>query len=211
MLPGPIREGLRPIRDRVRGLLATGRLDGTIRQVGENGLPLKIIVGAGSAWDKNWIATDVHVLDICSPKNWARYFGADSIDAIFSEHVLEHLSFEQNQVAVACAFRHLKPGGRFRIAVPDGNRRDAYYLKDVAPPADGHKMLFDVKLLTAMLEDAGFSVGPLEYFDEDENFHAVEWNSEDGHVRRSVRFDRQENFRRGNLFYTSLIVDAVKR
>jgi predicted SAM-dependent methyltransferase len=194
----------------VRGLLATGELDAAIRRFRENGLPLKIIVGAGNARDERWIATDIHVLDICSPKNWARHFEPNCIDCILSEHVLEHLTLEQNHVALAAAFRHLKPGGRFRIAVPDGNRRDEFYRADVAPPADGHQVLFDLKLLTTLLEEAGYTVRPLEYFDDSETFHAVEWSSEDGHVHRSARYDRQENFRRGDLFYTSLVVDAFK-
>ena len=51
---------------------------------------------------------------------------------------------------------------------------------------------------------------PLEYFDADEEFHSVRWDSTDGHVKRSVRFDDQVAFKRSDLYYTSLIVDAVK-
>jgi predicted SAM-dependent methyltransferase len=83
-------------------------------------------------------------------------------------------------------------------------------VEEVAPPKDGHQLLFTLESLTTMLQEAGFQVRPLEYFDSDERFHAVAWDSADGHVRRSVRFDRQVAFRRGDLYYTSLIVDAVK-
>ena len=61
-----------------------------------------------------------------------------------------------------------------------------------------------------MLERTGFEVRPLEYFDADERFHAASWDSADGYVKRSVRFDDQVAFKRGDLYYTSLIVDAVK-
>jgi YD repeat-containing protein len=61
-----------------------------------------------------------------------------------------------------------------------------------------------------MLQDSGFQVNPLEYFDAEGQFHATAWDSADGHVRRSLRYDRQEAFRLGDLYYTSLIVDAVR-
>ena len=51
---------------------------------------------------------------------------------------------------------------------------------------------------------------PLEYFDAEGRFHASEWDEREGFISRSVRFDSQERFRRGELFYTSLIVDARK-
>jgi predicted SAM-dependent methyltransferase len=210
MVPLAFRDQLRPIGHRMLGLLSAGKLQKAIQENRKNGRPLKIVIGAGSAAYDGWISTDVYVLDIRSPENWAVYFERGSIDAILSEHVLEHLSLEENRSALSSAFYHLKPGGRFRIAVPDGNRLDAVYRTDVAPPADGHKMLFDLDSLSSLLEGVGFIVKPLEYFDKNEEFHAVDWNSADGHVCRSIRYDRQEQFQRANLFYTSLIVDAVK-
>jgi predicted SAM-dependent methyltransferase len=210
MLPDSIRDRVRPIGHKVLGLMNSGRIARSIKNCRDNNQPLRIIVGAGSDLYDGWIATDKYVLDICSPESWSLRFERDTIDAMLSEHVLEHLSLDENRIALSSAFRYLKSGGRFRIAVPDGNRRDPVYRADVAPPADGHKMLFHLKSLSALLEDTGFIVNPLEYFDDDGKFHAVDWKSEDGHIRRSVRYDRQVNFRRGDLFFTSLVVDAVK-
>jgi predicted SAM-dependent methyltransferase len=210
MLPGTVRDRLRPVGHKVLGLMFAGKAAKAIKNCRDNKLPIRIIIGAGSDRYDGWIETDKYVLDICSPENWALCFEPSTVDAILAEHVLEHLSLEENKIALSSAFHYLKPGGRFRIAVPDGNRKDAVYHADVAPPADGHKMLFDLKSLSALLEEIGFVVKALEYFDEKDEFRAIEWKSEEGHIRRSVRYDRQENFRRGNLFFTSLIVDALK-
>lgn len=72
-------------------------------------------------------------------------------------------------------------------------------------------MLFTVDSLVPLLASQGFEVQPLEYFDATERFHAVPWDDADGHVCRSCPFDTQERYRRGDFFYTSLIIDAKKR
>ncbi len=210
LLPRSIKEGLRPIRNGILGIAGTGKPKRAVQECRAENRPIRIIIGAGNSSYEGWIATDVYVLNVCSPADWSLYFERESIDRILSEHVLEHLSMEQNRVALGLALRYLRPGGCFRIAVPDGNRRDAYYRADVSPPRDGHQVLFDLNSLTLLLREVGFDVKPLEYFDENEVFHAVDWRSEDGHIVRSIRYDRQQDFRRGELLYTSLIVDAIK-
>jgi predicted SAM-dependent methyltransferase len=60
------------------------------------------------------------------------------------------------------------------------------------------------------MEEVGFRVTPLEYFDEHEQFHAVAWDENEGMIMRSQRFDRQKDFQRGDLYYTSVIVDVRK-
>lgn len=42
-----------------------------------------------------------------------------SVDAIYCSHVLEHLDRESVQIALANTFSILKPGGTFRLVVPD--------------------------------------------------------------------------------------------
>ena len=59
------------------------------------------------------------------------------------------------------------------------------------------------------LERSGFTVQLLEYWDENGNFHFVEWADDAGHITRSKRYD--ERNQNGALNYTSLIVDAKKR
>lgn len=172
--------------------------------------PLKVILGAGQVMVDGWISTDADILDVTSRCAWRRLFLPHSIDRLLAEHVLEHLSDAQCMRALTECFRSLKKGGLLRIAVPDGYRKDQAYVEEVSPPNDGHKLLFTVDDLAARLERIGFEVRPLEYFDATEQFHSQPWEEADGLVRRSVRYDTQERFKRGVLYYTSLIVDARK-
>ena len=172
--------------------------------------PLNVVLGAGTTNYEGWFGTHFETLDITSPRDWRNLFAPESIDRLLTEHVLEHLSEDECRAALAECHRYLKPGGLLRIAVPDGYRRDPAYVAEASPPKDGHKVLLTVDTLVPLLESAGFRAQPLEYFDAEENFHAESWNEADGFIKRSVRFDTQEDFKRGELFYTSLIVDARK-
>ena len=172
--------------------------------------PLKVILGAGTSQFPSWLQTDKELLDVTSPSDWRALFEPDSIDSALSEHMLEHLSEEEARIALTECYRYLKPGGLFRIAVPDGYRQDSAYVAEVSPPRDGHKTLFNIDSLTALLESVGYKVSPLEYFDAQDRFHAVVWDQQEGFVFRSARFNRDEPFRRDGVYYTSLIVDAHK-
>ena len=44
---------------------------------------------------------------------------ADSVDGLFCSHVLEHLSYDDCMTALRNSFLYLKPGGLFRIIIPD--------------------------------------------------------------------------------------------
>jgi predicted SAM-dependent methyltransferase len=46
-------------------------------------------------------------------------FEEASVDYVFHEHVIEHLSYQQGQFMVAECMRILKPGGRMRVSTPD--------------------------------------------------------------------------------------------
>lgn len=171
---------------------------------------LNVVVGSASTSYPGWFQTDQEVLDITSPNDWCKLFAPESIDRLLAEHVLEHLTEAECRIALGEAFRYLKQGGLFRIAVPDGYRRDAPYVAEVSPPNAGHQVLYNMNTLVPLLEGVGFAVEPLEYFDEQENFHARPWDENEGMITRSHRFDKQQDFQRGELFYTSLIVDARK-
>lgn len=178
--------------------------------------PLNVVVGAGGTTYPGWVSTDIPIHDVTTESSWARLFTPNSIDRLLSEHVFEHLTETQNASAFALCYRYLKQGGRLRIAVPDGNRQDAYYQSHVAPPKDDHQMLFTVSILRDMLQKVGFEVIPLEYFDSQDRFNAVDWNEQDGIIRRCFQKDSRSAFQRNDcytrpIFYTSLIVDAIKR
>jgi predicted SAM-dependent methyltransferase len=187
------------------------RLQSKLRKQITTATPLRVMLGAGPIKTEGWFQTDKDILDVTSADDWSILFTPNSIDSLLSEHMLEHLTEDEARTALTECYRYLKPGGLFRLAVPDGFRRDPAYVKEVAPPADGHKVLYTIDSLTALLKSVGFTTTPLEYFDAQEQFHAVAWDQNEGMIMRSVRFDTQQEFQRDGLFYTSLIVDARKQ
>lgn len=172
--------------------------------------PINLIIGSGGMKREGWLSTDKDTLDITFPLSWEEYFHPGSIDRILAEHVFEHLTEPECRTAMKACNRFLKTDGLLRIAVPDGYRNDPEYSAEVTPPKDGHQLLFSVDTLIPLLESCGFQATPLEYFDVDGNFHSVSWDIKDGCIMRSLRFDKQARFKRGDIYYTSLIVDARK-
>ncbi|WP_291038294.1 methyltransferase domain-containing protein [Dyadobacter sp. 50-39] len=175
--------------------------------------PVKLVVGAMYSLFKGWIHSDIETLDLLKKSDWERYFQENSIDRILAEHVWEHLTPEQGQLAFKNCYTFLKPGGMLRVAVPDGFNPSEDYINYVKPGgtgngADDHKILYNYKLMSGFLENIGFKVRLLEYFDENGQFHKSPWDPEDGMIRRSA--DHDERNRDGKLGYTSLIIDAIK-
>jgi predicted SAM-dependent methyltransferase len=175
--------------------------------------PLKIVLGSGGICQPGWIPTDIEILNVLKPDHWARLLRAGSVDALLAEHVWEHLSLDEGAQAARTCLRYLKDGGHLRIAVPDGNHPFPAYIDAVRPGGIGagakdHKVLYDYRSLSGLLEAAGFEVRLLEYFDEHGGFHACDMSEADGLVRRAWRTDpRNAGSERR---YTSLIIDAVK-
>jgi predicted SAM-dependent methyltransferase len=201
-----IKTVLRPLRNRLSTAQSRRRLKSAVKRT-----PLKIIVGASGVNQPGWTATDASYLDLLSKRDWDDFFSDRKIDAILAEHVWEHLSLEDGRNAARNCFRFIKPGGYLRIAVPDGNHPDPRYIEHVkiggnGPGADDHKVLYDCKLLSKILTEAGFTVRLLEYFDENGKFVFNDWDPSGGLIHRSKRFD--ERNQAGALTYTSVIADA---
>jgi predicted SAM-dependent methyltransferase len=175
----------------------------------------KLIIGSGGVDSGNdWISTDVNILDVTSHVNWTRLFKGIRLKNIMAEHVWEHLTEEQATLANANCFDFLQKGGGLRIAIPDGYHPDEAYIEHVrvggsGPGADDHKVLYTYRMLKERLERAGFEVNLLEYWDETGKFHFVDWSNDGGLISRSRRYDDRNQG--GQLKYTSLIVDAIKK
>jgi predicted SAM-dependent methyltransferase len=176
---------------------------------------MKIIVGAQTTRQTGWTSLQKNDLDIRDERSWARRFAPNSLDAVLAEHVLEYLTYDEAAEAARNCFKYLRPGGYFRIAVPDGFHPEPNYIAWVRPMTgwngDDHKFLFNYKNLSELLSKAGFFVRLLECFDETGALHKWQWSNLSGAISRSQNslWSKFLGFV-VNAEYTSLIVDAFK-
>ena len=70
---------------------------------------------------------------------------SNSVDFIYSSHMLEHLSLEDFELALHEIYRLLKPGGVFRAVVPDLEDSIEVYLSKTSPEA-GSEFLKEINL-----------------------------------------------------------------
>ena len=84
---------------------------------------IKLHLGCGRNLLDGWINTDF---------NTAKFSGSDfldvtekfpyddnSVDYVFSEHMIEHISYQDGKFMIEESFRVLKSGGKIRISTPD--------------------------------------------------------------------------------------------
>jgi predicted SAM-dependent methyltransferase len=182
----------------------------------------RVIIGAGDQrWD-GWTPTQRDQLDLLDPESFENYFGTDRALAFLCEHVWEHLTSEQGMAAaLLCFFRYLEPGGRVRVAVPDGwfpNEEYQAMVRVGGPgpadhPAADHRVVYKAETFRGVFTTAGFEVTLLEWWDSRGEFHAVPWSIEDGPIYRSSQLDHRNQQYRAGLGppgSASIILDAVK-
>jgi SAM-dependent methyltransferase len=125
-LPGDIRSLQGALR---RGSIIRGYLEGHAVR--------KLQIGAGPNELAGWLNADF------SPRRPSTIFmdatqpfplPAASFDVIFSEHMIEHVPFDQGQKMLRECYRVLKPGGKIRIATP--NLRNIAALATASPSVD---------------------------------------------------------------------------
>ena len=82
----------------------------------------KLQIGSGGTILKGWLNTDL-VLEnpLVTHMDAGKRFPLEdsSFDFIYSEHLFEHLTYQQQCNYLAESFRVLKPGGKIRIATPN--------------------------------------------------------------------------------------------
>ena len=203
-----ISQAVRSVRDSLRRSIRRWALQRKVHR-----RPLKIVLGSSALHVHDWLLTEMDQLNVVIERDWERYFRRDTVDTILAEHVWEHLTTEQAKEAVRNCYAFLRPGGRLRIAVPDGLHPDPEYIDAVKPMgsaqgSDTHMVLYTYSSLERLLESVGFTTHVLECFDAEGNFVAADWDPQDGMIRRSARFDSRN--RDGQLRYTSVIIDAFK-
>jgi predicted SAM-dependent methyltransferase len=170
---------------------------------------IRLVIGAAGIALPGWTATNIGLLNLLKPETWRAWLDENSVEAMLAEHVWGHLDEAEGHVAAHTCFRFLAPGGRLRIAVPDALMPDPAYQENCKIGGrNDHKHLYDYRSLSAVLSAAGFAVRLLEYFDENGKLHLNDWSREDGHIGRSVKFDKRNQD--GVIRFTSLIVDGIK-
>jgi len=94
----------------------------------------------------------------------------NSVDYLYSSHMLEHLFREDAERLLGEAFRVLKRGGRIRICVPDleyaislyqqGEKEQAlgfFFMTSKAGYLGRHLYMYDFELIESLLKKAGFT------------------------------------------------------
>jgi SAM-dependent methyltransferase len=149
----------------------------------------KLQLGAGGHPVEGWLNTDLHdygrptelvYLDVRKPFP----LPDASFDFVYSEHMLEHLTYDEGQRCLRESLRVLRPGGTIRIATPsleriaglyDAGDLEARYVRwaveTLDPEVDaplpgvvvnnffhswGHRFVYDPQTLRHALRQAGF-------------------------------------------------------
>jgi predicted SAM-dependent methyltransferase len=152
--------------------------------------PRKLQIGAGNTSLDGWLSSDINprsdtamYLDATKPFP----FEDDTFDYVYSEHMIEHISWKDGLFMLNECRRVLRPGGTLRVATPDLKiLLDLYrgtdhpvakrYMQwitdtfleevDVCKPSFvinnafnnwGHQFLYDAELMAMALRKAGFS------------------------------------------------------
>jgi SAM-dependent methyltransferase len=176
------------MRHRVRWALGLLRRRRRIEAYLQTHETRKLHLGAGENVLPGWLNTDLHDYgrDDLVYLDASRRFPLpdESFDVVFSEHMLEHLTFADGQRCLRESFRVLRPGARIRVATPslerlvelyDGGELQERYVRwavetlepevDAALPGVvvnnffrswGHRFIYDHATLQLALKRAGF-------------------------------------------------------
>jgi SAM-dependent methyltransferase len=154
-------------------------------------------------------------------------FRSNSIDVFQSEDVFEHISYEKLPAVILEIYRVLKPGGVFRLSVPDYRSqilKDRTHFDGQGNPifdpggggffrggkigGGGHVWFPRIESVIGLFEGIGFSkIEPLHYHDESGNPHLEKIDYQLGHVLRTPDFDERAKRLGAPL---SIVVDATK-
>lgn len=168
------RAGMVKERAAFRARSVVGPLTARRRLAGSTRLHL----GCGDHVLPGWANLDLLGFPGVVPWNLTRDLpvGDGTIDFIFSEHFIEHVTLEQAQALLRECHRVLRPGGVVRISTPDLRKLTTEYQAgrtsewtDVdwvpATPCQmlneglrswGHLFVFDPEELTSLFKEAGF-------------------------------------------------------
>lgn len=182
-LPERVRTSGRRLKDFLRSVQAEQREAKLLRQLRQQQTRaiaahfakeqvIKVQLGSGSNLMPGWLNTEgfdptsfTHALDVSTACVYLNVcetfpFADHSIDYIFHEHVMEHLTYPDAQSMLRECYRVLQPGGKIRIAMPDF----AYFLRLYFEDGSGEKSAF---------------------LDEYIRFNSSVWSTDLAHVRHN--------------------------
>lgn len=155
-----------------------------IAEIKASGQPIKLDIGGGYRSGVNgWITVDTsYECDLYWDLREGIPFADGTVDAVYSSHLFEHLTYSEGQGLLHECLRALKPGGVFSIAVPNARMYIEGYLglREIPPEYFGwkrayhgttaidavnyvaymdgeHKYMFDQENLVHVLQQAGFT------------------------------------------------------
>jgi predicted SAM-dependent methyltransferase len=136
--------------------------------------PFRLHLGCGWINKDGWVNVDLFLTRADIAWNLAAGLPVpdDSVDAIFHEHLMEHLSLRQGYLLTRECQRALRPGGILRIGVPDAGACIASYAGHINPSwaesqptgllavqalfyEHGHRAMYDAETLVALCYAAG--------------------------------------------------------
>jgi predicted SAM-dependent methyltransferase len=145
-------------------------------QTNQSNQPLRLNIG-GTESRAGWKILNIQPgpnVDFIGDCTDLSQFASDSVDEVYASHVYEHLNYMvELPKALAEVFRVLKPGGTFKVGVPDLdvlcrlyihpglNFPDRYFVMRMiyggqTDPYDFHKVGLNWEILTTLLANTGF-------------------------------------------------------
>lgn len=147
--------------------------------------PHRLNIGAGTQRAPGWLTVDLEPgADIVADIRWRIPLPDASCSAIFTEHTIEHIRFQEVPGFFAECRRLLQPGAPIRVSVPDASRYIAGYVNgDLSSlralhnsgetamttvnwtfHGYGHRFGWDGETLVSVMKAAGFVAVGLQEF-----------------------------------------------
>jgi len=135
----------------------------------------------------------------------------NSVDRIHSEDCFEHIELSKYPKILRELYRILKPGGTFRLAVPDYlNPKDRFCLEKGFDPRDNlHVTLTTYAALKPVLDASPFGVRFWHYWRDPQFWVGNRIDYSKGFIKRTPDNDKR-NTPENKLHVTSLVVDLTK-
>ena len=137
-LGGPLKAAIKNVRNEIKAARLSRSSAKSLQHLADK--ELKIHLGCGTDLKPDWVNLDLQ-LDGSTPRSangHAQFFNYDirhgvpfsagTCAIIYSSHFFEHLTYQEGVELMRDCYRALRPGGVFRICLPDFKRCFAAYL-----------------------------------------------------------------------------------